>query len=330
MMSMTTHPHFSIIVPTYNRAYVLSKTVLSIQEQRFPDWELLVVDDGSTDDTRQLMEAFSSDARIRYFYKENDGPSSARNTGLDYASGEIIVYVDSDDTLTPECLATAHDCFARSPNKIYAVCNHYRRLEYVECRNGSCYVIASEDLGLAHHPNCTLQDFYDRRVKTTSTGLFHRRSPFAGKVRWRDTVMLEDLEFLMQLAVIDEQGFMHIPQGLVNYVQRAKPQMSLHQMPTQREENYSDPNSHISLCANATDESYARAFQIIYDLHKDDPLMRPAIYLDRIKKYTDLHQSRVSGHEEGAGGIALGGEEGSGGGAGIVEGITGAAGVSGA
>ena len=60
---------FSIIIPTYNRGYILWKTIQSVQNQSWNDWELIVVDDGSTDDTKKVVREFQSDPRIHYFYK---------------------------------------------------------------------------------------------------------------------------------------------------------------------------------------------------------------------------------------------------------------------
>lgn len=88
----------SIIVPCYNAANVLDKCISSILEQSFKDWELLLIDDGSTDETPSLCQSFKNqDHRIHYFRQDNTGVSSARNTGLDFASGEFATFIDADD-----------------------------------------------------------------------------------------------------------------------------------------------------------------------------------------------------------------------------------------
>lgn len=98
---------FSIIIPTYNRAAFLSKSISSVVEQSFEDWELIVVDDGSTDDTKTCVECFS-DMRIKYVYQENMERSAARNNGIDHATGTYILFLDSDDTLQPDMLMILH------------------------------------------------------------------------------------------------------------------------------------------------------------------------------------------------------------------------------
>jgi len=92
---MTSLPKVSVIVPTYNRASWLEETLRSVVSQTFKDFELIVVDDGSTDNTSQIMQSFPD---AQYFSMgKNSGVSKARNLGLDYAKGEFICFLDSDD-----------------------------------------------------------------------------------------------------------------------------------------------------------------------------------------------------------------------------------------
>lgn len=96
-------PLVSAIIPTYNRNILVKEAVESVLAQTLGDFEVLVVDDGSTDDTRKTIEAIA-DKRVRYFYKENGGVSSARNIGLKNATGEYIAFLDSDDLWKPDYL----------------------------------------------------------------------------------------------------------------------------------------------------------------------------------------------------------------------------------
>jgi len=101
----------SIILPTYNRAAFLPEAFESIRNQQFADWELIVVDDGSTDNTRELVADLtrSISQPVRYIYQENQGAYGARNTGLDHAKGKYVAFYDSDDIWLPHHLA---DCVA--------------------------------------------------------------------------------------------------------------------------------------------------------------------------------------------------------------------------
>lgn len=90
-------PFFSIIIPTYNRAHMIGIAIQSVLDQTYDDWELIIVDDGSADDTKEVIEKYS-DPRIKYIYQENQERSAARNRGIREANGEWICFLDSDDS----------------------------------------------------------------------------------------------------------------------------------------------------------------------------------------------------------------------------------------
>ncbi len=100
-------PLISLIMPVYNGAAYLGEAIDSVRRQMYPHWELLIIDDGSTDDTRaQLTAAAVNCARVRPFYQDtNQGVSAARNVGLAQMRGEWFCFVDADDRLTPESLS---------------------------------------------------------------------------------------------------------------------------------------------------------------------------------------------------------------------------------
>lgn len=88
----------SVIVPVYNSESYIDRCIKSIINQKYSDWELLVVDDGSTDNSLQILKKYEKiDTRINVYAQKNKGPGSARNLGLRYATGEYVVFVDSDD-----------------------------------------------------------------------------------------------------------------------------------------------------------------------------------------------------------------------------------------
>jgi glycosyltransferase involved in cell wall biosynthesis len=98
-------PLVSIIIPTYNRRTHVVEAIESVLSQTLADFEVLVIDDGSTDGTAEAVRAID-DPRIRYFYKDNGGVSSARNMGIDKAQSRYVAFLDSDDLYTPEYLET--------------------------------------------------------------------------------------------------------------------------------------------------------------------------------------------------------------------------------
>jgi glycosyltransferase involved in cell wall biosynthesis len=100
-------PKVSVILPTYNRATLLGTAIESVLGQSFQDLELIVVDDGSADDTEKLVRRYQdSDARVRYLRQANRGISAAMNAGIHAASGQLIARLDSDDLWLPDLLET--------------------------------------------------------------------------------------------------------------------------------------------------------------------------------------------------------------------------------
>jgi glycosyltransferase involved in cell wall biosynthesis len=91
------NPKFTIITPTYNRQDLVQTTIQSILDQTFKDWELIIVDDGSTDNTEQAIQRFLKNDRIKYIKKANSGQADSLNVGVSHASGEFITFLDSDD-----------------------------------------------------------------------------------------------------------------------------------------------------------------------------------------------------------------------------------------
>lgn len=98
-------PLVSIIIPAYNYAQYLPFTLDSVKRQSLSDWECLIIDDGSSDNTKQVSEQYTNtDSRFKYYYKNNGGLSSARNYGIKHASGKYILFLDADDLIETQNL----------------------------------------------------------------------------------------------------------------------------------------------------------------------------------------------------------------------------------
>jgi glycosyltransferase involved in cell wall biosynthesis len=97
-------PHFSVIIPTYNRAVLLTEALASVFAQEYRDFEVIVVDDGSTDDSESVVRKFG--ASVRLLRQQNRGPGAARNLGIAEARGMYVAFLDSDDLWFPWTLAT--------------------------------------------------------------------------------------------------------------------------------------------------------------------------------------------------------------------------------
>ena len=99
-------PIFSVIIPTYNRESVIERAVQSVFSQTLNDFEIIIVDDGSVDETRSILSAIT-DKRVRSIFQENGGAPKARNKGIDEARGRYAAFLDSDDEFLPDHLANA-------------------------------------------------------------------------------------------------------------------------------------------------------------------------------------------------------------------------------
>ncbi len=106
------NPFFSVIIPTYNRGTLLASAIKSVLEQTFISWELIIVDDGSTDNTRNVVASFN-DNRIIYLYQTNSERSVARNYGISRAAGQYICFLDSDDCYFNDHLKHLYDAISR-------------------------------------------------------------------------------------------------------------------------------------------------------------------------------------------------------------------------
>jgi cellulose synthase/poly-beta-1,6-N-acetylglucosamine synthase-like glycosyltransferase len=114
----------SVIVPTFNRAYCLAKAIDSILAQTNPLHEVIVIDDGSTDGTRELMAGYRN--QVRYFWQENRGISAARNAGIARATGTHIAFLDSDDWWHPDKLRCQTEALFREPAAALAYTDYYQ------------------------------------------------------------------------------------------------------------------------------------------------------------------------------------------------------------
>jgi glycosyltransferase involved in cell wall biosynthesis/GT2 family glycosyltransferase/tetratricopeptide (TPR) repeat protein len=122
---MNNKPFFSVVIPVYNQGELLREAIDSIINQTFTDWEILIVNDGSTDNTKAIMEEYAArEKRIRCFYKENGGTASALNMGIKNTLGEWICWLSSDDMYEPDKLEI-HEKYIRKYPSIKFFYSHF-------------------------------------------------------------------------------------------------------------------------------------------------------------------------------------------------------------
>ncbi len=136
---MNNKPTISVILPAFNASQTIGECIESVLEQDFNDLELIVVDDGSTDATGEVVGKFTQiDERVRYIAKDNGGVSSARNEGLCCARGEFVAFLDSDDLLLPGCLSSLIRACTPDTSLVIGSYLTFRRIAGLRAFNKRC------------------------------------------------------------------------------------------------------------------------------------------------------------------------------------------------
>lgn len=118
----------SIIIPLYNKAKYVTKCLASVKKQTFADFEVIIVNDGSTDNSVEIVNQFQ-DERIKLINKKNGGPSSARNRGIQEATGDWILFLDADDLLLPFALEYLYNLTLQNSGIDYFCCNYLLQID---------------------------------------------------------------------------------------------------------------------------------------------------------------------------------------------------------
>jgi glycosyltransferase involved in cell wall biosynthesis len=175
----------SIILCTYNRAHLLNRAIASVLTQSYRNWELIVIDDGSADDTWQaVMPVMKSDPRIMYFYHANTGLARSRNIGIALASGEYSTFLDSDDEYREHHLSVRVQAIEKKPSPALI----YGGIEYagpVEKRYASDALNPGKRIHLS---------------KCYASGTFFARTSVFRKLKgFRNLPFAEDLDFIQRV-----------------------------------------------------------------------------------------------------------------------------------
>lgn len=181
----TSQPLVSIILCTYNRAHLVKRAIASVLIQAYRNWELIIIDDGSADDTGQVvMPVVKSDPRIKYFYHMNKGLARSRNIGITLASGEYTTFLDSDDEYRENHLSVRIQAMEKKP----WVALMYGGIEYVGPEEKQ-YAPDAQRSGKKIHLS-----------KCYASGTFFARASVFKKLRgFRNLPFAEDLDFIRQM-----------------------------------------------------------------------------------------------------------------------------------
>lgn len=255
-------PSVSVIVPVYNAAQWIEKCIDSILSQTFSDFELILVDDGSTDESNIICDRYASkDNRIQVIHKPNCGSSAARATGVSRACGEFIFFADADDSLQPQCLESLLDAIVRESVDI-VICNMPKG-KYGEL-----------DLNLYR------ESIIDRSIYPAPWDKLYRKRLFSEstfKIS-RDVVVGEDMLMNIRCAFKARNNIWLIDRHLYNY--NDHPQNTMHRFnrTPEYEARFIDLVLH-SIPDEAHDKRYLRAinryaYQIIEEAFGDHIIIR--------------------------------------------------------
>lgn len=205
---------FSIVIPSFDRAQILPGTLRSLLAQSRQNFEILIVDDGSSDATADVVRALG-DERLKLHRIEHQGRCAARNVGLRRAVGDIIAFVDSDDAMEPDYLASVERTFADSRVDFVST-NCYMTREFII--GGRTVAIKTVEMPeTAEAPEIAL---WEKKVPL-GTGACFRARRFQGRVWWDDQFeIMEEVDFFIQLYLISPGGYRYLPDKLFTYRQR--------------------------------------------------------------------------------------------------------------
>lgn len=213
----------SVIIPAYNAEQYLGRCLESVLNQTYRDFELLLIDDGSTDATPIIARKFSDvDERIKYTRKKNGGSASARNLALTLAQGEYIAFVDADDCVHPDYLETLLNTLLRTHTDIC-------QCDYIEVENGQEIKNdqLSSDAGISVYTNIEfLKQFCEKRTYLRTAVLWNKlyRKELFDELTFPVGKGIDD-EFLVYKAIYRTKKVSHISASLYYYYMTPNSQM---------------------------------------------------------------------------------------------------------
>lgn len=213
---MKNRPIISIIVPVYNVERYLERCINSILNQTFKNFELILVDDGSTDKSGEICDSFAGyDKRIRVIHKKNGGLSSARNVGLDVSIGKYIGFVDSDDWIDEFMYEKLYRNMIKTKSDI-VICNFSR--VYEENLNMVKSNIYNNKVRVFNNIETLEQLYNDKYIFVVAWNKLYKKELF-DEIKYKEGVICED-EFIAPYLLYKCKRTAYIPDSLYYYYQR--------------------------------------------------------------------------------------------------------------
>jgi len=205
--SLKNGPQVSVIIPTFNRAAIIGQTIENICQQTYPNIEIIIVDDGSTDDTPSVLKSYGG--RIRWTFQPNGGPSAARNRGIAMANGEIVAFQDSDDLWHPTKIARQVSLLQKYKESVACLCNSVVELPHttvVSFKNAPIDPPIEEGLWLNPTEIFTTRFILFNQAVAIRRDVLLRVGGFDESLR-----LLEDMEMALRLSLAGPWTFIREP-----------------------------------------------------------------------------------------------------------------------
>lgn len=267
------NPKYTIIIPTYNRAYSLWRAIQSVVSQTYINWLLYVVDGGSTDGTERLVNEFQ-DHRITFLPNPHDtGVASARNFALTQVTTDYVGYLDSDDVVYPHWLEVMDQHIQENPDKVLFMPNKLHTMRQIDENFRTIQIFKQ---GILHDQPYTPQRVVNLSCENDTNGLIHQTATINTVGLWNEELPLyEDYEFMLRFVEKHPNGFHFVPQVLGEYTR-----------------TYGKD----SLCSGATYQELVDCLKTVYRMHGHKPFMKSQRwYPALVEKYQDRAEQEKRG-----------------------------------
>lgn len=239
----------SIIVPVYNTQDYLDKCLTSIINQTYKNIEIIIIDDGSTDNSKEIIEKYmNNDNRILYYYQKNSGVGIARNKGIDLSRGNYITFIDSDDYINEKYIEKMYK--AIKPDDAFSICGTIN----VSYDGQEKTVNVNKKLVDTFRGIAQYRRFINKRILLES------------QIKFSDVKICEDLEFYSKLMIYSEMKYSIVDESLYYYVQRKN--SLIHTYEKNQEDTLKAVNNIIAFCKdNNRYETYKNELEYLYIAH---------------------------------------------------------------
>lgn len=239
----------SIIVPVYNTQDYLDKCLTSIINQTYKNIEIIIIDDGSTDNSKEIIKKYiNNDNRILYYYQKNSGVGIARNKGIDLSKGNYITFIDSDDYINKKYIEKMY--MAIKPDDAFSICGTIN--------------VSYDGKEKAVNVNKNLVDTF--RGIAQYRRFINKRILLESQIKFSNVKICEDLEFYSKLMIYSEMKYSIVNENLYYYVQREN--SLIHTYDKNQEDTLRAVNNIIAFCKdNNKYDTYKNELEYLYIAH---------------------------------------------------------------